>query len=88
MQRPLLGALRLTVFGCQLIPAFAHTAPAPPLQRLGLSGCTSHGVKLSTFVRGVVMEGLTITNVRHTGIEVRPVGYTRAPSRSLACCCL
>lgn len=38
---------------------------------MSLTSCGLHGIKLSTFVRGVAMEGLTITSPRQAGVEVR-----------------
>lgn len=38
---------------------------------MSLTSCGLHGIKLSTFVRGVAMEGLTISSPRQAGVEVR-----------------
>ncbi|KAG2453896.1 hypothetical protein HYH02_002102 [Chlamydomonas schloesseri] len=41
---------------------------------MALTNCGMHGVKLSTFVRKVRLEGLAITNPKGAGIEVRGGG--------------
>lgn len=37
---------------------------------MALSSCGNQGVKLSTFVRDVMLDGLTITSPGGTGVEV------------------
>ncbi|KXZ43751.1 hypothetical protein GPECTOR_81g201 [Gonium pectorale] len=55
----------------------AATGRAPTVTTIAdltLSGCGLHGIKLSTFVRGVELLGLTIQSPRGAGIEVRGGG--------------
>ncbi|EFJ49544.1 hypothetical protein VOLCADRAFT_89861 [Volvox carteri f. nagariensis] len=41
------------------------------IQNLTLTDCGLHGIKLSTFVKGLVIQNVTITRPKGTGIEVR-----------------
>ncbi|KAG2482863.1 hypothetical protein HYH03_018209, partial [Edaphochlamys debaryana] len=41
------------------------------IKNVGMFNCTTHGIKISTFVRRVVMEGLYINATGGTGVEVR-----------------
>ncbi|KAG2501539.1 hypothetical protein HYH03_000046 [Edaphochlamys debaryana] len=57
------------------LPAAGKGGPGPSLIRdMALTRCGLHGIKLSTFVRGVTMQDLTITSPRMAGIEVRGGG--------------
>ncbi|KAG2445606.1 hypothetical protein HXX76_000217 [Chlamydomonas incerta] len=53
------------------------TAVGPRLsyiQNMALTGCGLHGIKLSTFIYGVVMQNLVISSPAQAGIEVRGGG--------------
>ncbi len=55
----------------RLLPLRPTVLTSRFVQKMSLTNCGLHGVKLSTFVRGVTIRYVTISAPRGSGIEVR-----------------
>lgn len=52
---------------------------------MALTGCGLHGIKLSTFIYGVVMQNIVISSPAQAGIEVRAVLVESGGGRAVLC---